>query len=127
MTQLSDLARALKHSFDTGDRGPWEKLMAPGCVNWHNTDKKVVPSLGLKAAAALKDVVKELETDVVKDVAFPGGHLIVIIVRGLVPHTGRRLNAHNCIVLEITDQGITRIDDYVDPDFGEAFKPLEKQ
>jgi hypothetical protein len=127
MTQLSPLAEALNFSFDTGDRGPWEKLMAPECVNWHNTDKKVVPSHGMKAAAALKDFVQDLQTEVVKDVGFPGGHLICIVVRGLVPMTGRRLNAHNCIVLEIGAAGMTRIDDYVDPDFSEAFKPLEKK
>ena len=26
-------ADALKYSFDTGDRGPFEALFAPGCVN----------------------------------------------------------------------------------------------
>jgi hypothetical protein len=125
MIQLSAFADALKHFFETGNRQPWEKLMAPGCINWHNTDKKEMPSQGLKSSAALKDIVQDLEAEIVKDAAFQGGHLICLIVRAYVPSTGRRMNAHNCIVLELGELGITRIDDYVDPDFAEAFKPIE--
>jgi hypothetical protein len=125
MTGLSAFAAALKHSFDTGDRGRWEALMAPGCVNWHNTDKKEVPSLELQGAGSLRDFVDDLTTEIVQDVGFPGGHLIRMVITGDVPSTGRTLDAHNCIVLQLGPDGIVRIDDYVDPSFGDAFRPLD--
>ena len=46
VSDLASAADALKLSFDTGDRGPFEALFGPGCVNWHNSDKAVVPAAG---------------------------------------------------------------------------------
>lgn len=124
MSDLSALAAALKHSFDTGDRSRWEALMAPTCVNWHNTDRQVIDSHGNPGAAALRAMVPDLRADIVKDIAFPGGHLLCMVVRGTVASTGRELDAHNCVVVELGDEGMTRIDDYVDPAMTAAFLPL---
>jgi len=123
MTELSPYANALKHSFDVGDRGPWESLMAPECVNWHNTDKREVPSKELEGAGALRDFVDDLSTTIVQDVPFEGGHLIRMVIAGTTKSTGRQFEAHNCIVLTIAENGITRIDDYVGPDLSDAFTP----
>ena len=122
---LSGTADALKHSFDTGDRGPWQALMAPGCINWHNFDKREVLSEELEGAGALRDLVGDLTTEIVQHETFPAGQLIRIVIKGTVTSTGRALDAHNCIVLTVGDHGITRIDDFVDPAFGEAFRPAD--
>jgi hypothetical protein len=39
--------------------------------------------------------------------------------------TGRALEAHNCIVLQLGVGGIRRIDDSVDPALGKVFQPLD--
>lgn len=123
MTDLSQYATALKYSFDSEDRGPWRSLMAPDCINWHNTDKREVPSAELQGAGALGDLIDDLSTEIVQDVSFEGGHLIRMVISGIAKSTGRLFEAHNCIVLTIGDDGITRIDDYVGPDLSDAFKP----
>jgi ketosteroid isomerase-like protein len=97
--------------------------MAPGCINWHNTDKQEVPAVGFGGAATLTAVVENLRADIVQDQEFPGGRLIRLVIRGSVRSTGRELAAHNCIVLTTTESGITRIDDYVDPGLIDAFRP----
>lgn len=123
--QLSDVARALKLTFDTGDRGPWEDLMAPECVNWHNSDKRVFRSIGSNGTAALRSAVVNCRADVVQAERFEnGGELISLIIRGTVSATGKELAAHNCVVVTKDDAGkIVRIDDYVDPGLGDAFEP----
>jgi ketosteroid isomerase-like protein len=116
--ELSVAAAALKHSFETGDRSRWEALFAPGCVNWHNSDRLEVPAAGFGGAGALQAILADCSCDIVQDVAFENGALIRIVVRGTVRATGRPFEAHNAIVLTTNAQGIVRIDDYVDPSFG---------
>jgi len=115
MTDSRAAAAALKHSFDTGDRSEWEALFAPGCVNWHNSDKQVVPAVGFNGAAALATIVDDLRADILQTESFPGGLLIRFAIRGTVIASGRELEAHNCLIVTDGDAGITRIDDYVDP------------
>jgi ketosteroid isomerase-like protein len=119
----SAAAAALKHSFETGDRSQWEALFAPGCVNWHNSDKLEVPAAGFGGAGALQAILADCRCEVVHDAAFEGGALICIVVRGTVRANGRPFEAHNAIVLTTNVEGITRIDDYVDPTFGSQLRP----
>jgi len=121
--EISAAAAALKHSFEAGDRSQWEALFAPGCVNWHNSDKREVPATGFGGAGALQAVLADCRCDIVRDVAFAGGALICIVVRGTVRANGRPFEAHNAIVLTMNAAGITRIDDYVDPSFGDQLRP----
>jgi ketosteroid isomerase-like protein len=115
---LSAAAAALKHSFETGDRSRWEARFAPGCVNWHNSDRLEVPAAGFGGAGALQAILADCACEVVRDVAFENGALICIVVRGTVRANGKPFEAHNAIVLTTSAEGIVRIDDYVDPSFG---------
>jgi ketosteroid isomerase-like protein len=116
---MNTAAAALKRSFDTGDRSQWEALMADDCVNWHNSDKLVVPSKsGFPGAGGLQSIVSELCCDIVQHAEFAGGQLIRFVIRGTVRATHQPLEAHMCVVLTIDDAGIRRIDDYVDPTLG---------
>ena len=115
---LSPAAAALKHSFETGDRSQWEALFAPGCVNWHNSDRREVPAAGFGGAGALQTLLADCTCEVVQDVAFEDGALICIVVRGTVRANDKPFEAYNAIVLTTNAEGIVRIDDYVDPSFG---------
>jgi ketosteroid isomerase-like protein len=121
--ELSAAAAALKHSFETGDRSQWEALFAPGCVNWHNSDKLEVPAAGFGGAGALQAILADCRCEIAQDVAFEGGALIRIVVLGTVRANGRPFEAHNAIVLTTNANGIARIDDYVDPSFGDQLRP----
>jgi ketosteroid isomerase-like protein len=120
---LSPAAAALKHSFETGDRSQWEALFAPGCVNWHNSDRREVPAAGFGGAGALQALLADCVCEVVQDVTFEQGALIRIVVRGTVRANGNPFEAHNAIVLTTSASGIVRIDDYVDPSFGTQLVP----
>ena len=120
---LSRTAAALKHSFETGDRSRWEALFAPGCLNWHNSDRREVPAAGFGGAGALQTLLTDCACEVVQDVTFEHGALIRIVVRGTVRANGRSFEAHNAIVLTTSALGIVRIDDYVDPSFGSQLVP----
>jgi ketosteroid isomerase-like protein len=111
-------AEALKYSFDTGDRGPFEALLAPECVNWHNHDKLELPAVGNPGAATLRTIVDNLRADIVQHETFPGGEMIRLVIRGTVREGGNELEAHQCIVLHNGEAGIVRIEDYVDPTLG---------
>ena len=120
---LSAAAAALKHSFETGDRTQWEALFAPGCVNWHNSDRLEVPAAGFGGAGALQAILADCRCEIARDVTFEGGALICIVVRGTVRANGRAFEAHNAIVLTTNADGIVRIDDYVDQSFGDQLRP----
>jgi ketosteroid isomerase-like protein len=111
-------AEALKYSFDTGDRAPFEALLAPECVNWHNHDKLEQPAIGNPGAAALRTIVDHLRADIVQYETFPTGAMIRLVIRGTVQASGHELEAHQCIVLHNGERGIVRIEDYVDPTLG---------
>jgi ketosteroid isomerase-like protein len=115
MNDLHTAGEALKYSFDTGDRGPFEAFFAPGCVNWHNHDKLEQPAATNEGPGVLNQLVSGLHAELLQDEVFPSGELIRIVIKGTVTSNGRPFEAHNCIVLTITDEGITRIDDYIDP------------
>jgi ketosteroid isomerase-like protein len=118
MNETRSAADALKHSFDTGDRSLFEAMFAPDCVNWHNSDKLVVPAIGFDGVGALRQLVDNLHADIIQHETFASGHMIRIAIRGTVRSSGGPLDAHNCIVLTVDGDGrITRIDDYVDPTF----------
>src|ERR1700710_276896 len=111
-------AEALKSSFDTGDRSPFEALLAPECVNWHNHDKLEQPAVGNPGAAALRTIVDDLRADIVQHETFPSGEMIRLVIRGSVIASGHELEAHQCIVLHNGPSGIVRIEGYVDPPLG---------
>jgi ketosteroid isomerase-like protein len=119
MTQKMSAPDALKHSFETGDRGPWEALFAPGCINWHNSDKLEVSAADFAGGGMFQKMVDGIDVEIVRHATFDGGELIQIAIRGTVHASGNPFDAHNCIVIATNEQGITRIEDYVDPTFGD--------
>jgi hypothetical protein len=120
---LESAAEALKISFEQFDRKPFESLFAPGCINWHQSDNIEHDAAAGAGATALKGVVENMSADIVQHVMYPGGQLIQLIVRGKVPSTGRDLFGHFCFVLHTSEEGITRIEDFDDPNFAKAFTP----
>jgi hypothetical protein len=122
---LKSAAEALKISFEQFDRKPFEALFAPGCINWHQSDKIEHQAAEGAGATALKGVVEGMTAEIVQHVMYPGGQLIQLIVRGRVIPTGRDLYGHFCFVLHTSEEGITRIEDFDDPNFGTAFLPRE--
>jgi hypothetical protein len=121
---LESAAEALKHSFESFDRSRFEALFAPGCIGWHQSDRIETDAAKSAGAAGLKGLVDNVSARILQHVMFPGGQLIQMKVTGRVINTGRELDGHFCFVLHTTDTGITRIEDFDDPNFATAFQPL---
>ena len=117
MVSVMSAVDAVKHQFDTGDRAPFEALFAPGCLLWHSGDKADVLAANRPGAAVLREIVDDLHAEIVQHEAFASGsgEMIRLIMRGTVRESGQPLEAHSCIVLAVGEQGITRIDEYIDP------------
>jgi hypothetical protein len=123
MTSVGTIAEAFALSFRTGDRGPYEAFLAPGCVDWHNSDKLEVPSVRPDGVDVLRQLVDDLHAVIVQCESFAGGGLIRFAILGTVRTTGRSLECHYCIVLEIDESGVRKVNSYVDPTFEAQLRP----
>ncbi len=94
-------------------------FLAPGAVTWHNDDKVEVDAVeNMKRVPGLHQLVDDVDVDVLQRERLEHGWLQRFVLRGTVRSTGKPLAAHNCVVVQVVDGRITRIDEYVDPTFG---------
>ena len=123
MDDLTTAVGAFKHQLETGDRAPFEALLASGAVTWHNYDKVEAPTSNPAGAAIFQELIEGPRVEVVQHEFFPGGEMVRIILGGVVRSTGLTLNVHNCVIFSLSDGLITRIDEYVDPTMFTQFAP----
>ena len=85
--------------------------LAPGAVTWHNDDKVEIDAVeNLKRLPGLHQLVDGVDVEVVRREPLESGWLQRFVLRGTVRSTGKRLAAHNCVVVHLADGLITRID-----------------
>lgn len=107
---------AINRALETGTPDDAVALLAPGAVLWHNDDKVEMDAAeGIARVAGLHDLVADVQVDVVQLEPVSCGWFQRIVLRGVVRSTGSELAAHNCAVIHVSDERITRIDEYVDP------------
>jgi len=111
---------ALNHLIETGESDDFIARLAPGAVVWHNHDDSEIDAIdNIKGIDFLQQMVDGLRIDVVRTAQIPGGWFEQVVMRGTVKASGRPLAGQNCIVVLETDGKITRIEEYVDPTFGQ--------
>jgi len=111
--------RALaKRFFDCVEAGDVDGLVACYASDariWHNTDRlEQTPS---DNEATLKGLVKRIGERVYADrrlQVFPGGFVQQHVLQGVRLHDGVRVELPACIVCEVKDGRITRLDEYFD-------------
>jgi ketosteroid isomerase-like protein len=111
--------RALaKHFFDCVEAGDVDSLVAcyaPDARIWHNTDRQEQGPAD--NAATLKGMVTRIVDRTYADrrvQVFPTGFVQQHVLQGTRKHDGARLELPACIVCEVKDGKITRLDEYFD-------------
>lgn len=109
-----DLARSFFDALEEGDLGKIEALCAPGAIVWHNTDGVERPYLqALKGLGRLfRALPVRRYVDRRVDV-YPGGFVQRHIMEGVRPD-GASASIAFCIVFEVGDGLISRVDEYYD-------------
>jgi len=111
--------RALaKRFFDCVEAGDVDGLVAcyaPDAKIWHNTDGlEQAPEDNRKTLAGMVTRILDRVYDNRRVRSFPGGFVQQHVLRGTRKHDGVRLALDACIVCEVKDGRITRLDEYFD-------------
>ena len=114
-----DAMRALaKRFFDYVEAGDVDGLVscyAPDARIWHNTDGlEQGPEDNRRTLAGMVTRILDRKYDERRLHVFPGGFVHQHVLRGARKHDGVRLALDACIVCEVKDGKITRLDEYFD-------------
>jgi len=114
-----DAMRALaKRFFDCVEAGDIDGLVAcyaPDVEIWHNTDEQIQgPEDNRKTLAGMVTRILDRVYDNRRVEVFPGGFLQQHVLRGTRKHDGVRLALPACIICQVKDGKITRLDEYFD-------------
>jgi ketosteroid isomerase-like protein len=111
--------RALaKRFFDCVEAGDVDGLVAnyaPDAKIWHNTDElEQGPDDNARTLRGMVARISDRVYDERRLSVFPGGFVHQHVLRGTRAHDGARLALPACIVCQVKDGKITRLDEYFD-------------
>jgi len=114
-----DAMRALARRFfdhvEAGDVDGLVSCYAPDARIWHNTDGlEQGPEDNRRTLAGMVTRILDRKYDERRLHVFPGGFVHQHVLRGTRKHDGVRLALDACIVCEVKDGKITRLDEYFD-------------
>jgi ketosteroid isomerase-like protein len=119
--QAEELARELLERLTNATPTHLGALFAPGGIVWHNHDRKDMDSQeDCDGIVGLREQVEGLSFQFVRSAGLPDGFLLRFIMSGTVRSNGRAMEGHNCLVAQVRDGRIVRIDEYVDPNLFSA-------
>lgn len=109
--ELCDLFFA---AISRGDIDAVRAIYAPDAVIWHNDEKaEQTPDRNLKVLGWVTRNIKDMRYEEVRRHATPTGFVEQHVLRGVAPN-GAPLEIPACIVCEVRDGHITRLDEYLD-------------
>jgi len=101
-------------ALEAGDIDTLREIYAPDAVIWHNDDLVEQPvEENLKVLQGLHRAVSGLRYDIVRRVPAPDGVLQQHVLRGRLPN-GTEAELHAAMYLQVQDEHITRIEEYLD-------------
>ena len=118
MDSADDILALAKRFFDAIEQGDIDTMynsFAPGAPIWHNTDEIIVTPEQTKAT--LTGMVKRIGDRHYAERrihTFPGGFVQQHALTGTRTHDGGAVRLPCCIVCEVKDGKITRLDEYFD-------------
>lgn len=108
------VAKRLVDRLIAGDVAGVGEVYAEDVVVFRNFDGRELPRAKvLKVVGFLAANVRELRYDDLRITPTPKGFVQQHVLRGLAPN-GAELAAHACLVAEVVDGRIRRIDEYID-------------
>lgn len=119
MTQDDDAIRAMAKGFfdaiERGDIAAMAACFAPGAKIWHNTDELIVTVDQTKTTlAGMVERISDRSYAERRLNVFPGGFVQQHALEGMRTHDGEKVRLPCCIVCEVKDNLITRLDEYFD-------------
>lgn len=122
-----EAVRALaKRFFDCVEAGDVDGLVAcyaPDARIWHNTDRaEQTPAENRATLNAMVARILDREYADRRLQVFPGGFVQQHVLKGARAHDGVRVELPACIVCQVTDGKVTRLDEYFDSAQVAAFR-----
>ncbi|MBK7328157.1 MAG: nuclear transport factor 2 family protein [Dehalococcoidia bacterium] len=109
--ELCDLFFA---AISRGDIDAVRAIYAPDAVIWHNDEKaEQTPDRNLKVLGWVTRNIRDMRYEEVRRHETPTGFVEQHVLRGVAPN-GAPLEIPACIVCEVRDGHITRLDEYLD-------------
>jgi ketosteroid isomerase-like protein len=109
-----DLCDRLFSAIMRGDIEAVRGIYAPDAVIWHNDDKTAqAPEQNLRVLGWVTRNVKDLRYEEIRRHETPAGFVQQHVLRGIAPN-GTPIEVPACIVCEVRDGRITRLDEYLD-------------
>lgn len=109
-----DVAERLFAAIQSGDTAAVFDIYAPDVKVWHNNDQVTQGrDDNLRIIRWLAANIPDLRYEDIRRHELPGGFIQQHVLRGTAPN-GRALEVPACIVCEVADGHVTRLDEYLD-------------
>ena len=109
-----ELCDQLFSAIMSGDIDAVRAIYAPDAVIWHNNDQlEETPERNLRVLGWVTKNIKDLRYEEMRRHETPTGFVQQHVLRGFAPN-GAALEIPACIICEVKDGRITRLDEYLD-------------
>lgn len=109
-----DICDQLFSAIMRGDIDAVRAIYAPDAVIWHNNDQlEETPDRNLRVLGWVTKNIKDLRYEEMRRHETSSGFVQQHVLRGIAPN-GTALEIPACIVCEVKDGRITRLDEYLD-------------
>ncbi len=111
---MRELADNFAKAFEEGDVATINSIYAPNAVVWHNTDEREQPrDENIALARAVPTIFSSFKYRDVRVQLFDGGYVQQHVLHA-VQMDGSLLRIPVCVVVQVANNQITRIDEYYD-------------
>jgi ketosteroid isomerase-like protein len=118
MSDAAAMRQLAKHFFDCVEKGDVDGLVAcyaPDAKIWHNTDGvEQSPEDNRQTLKGMAARIVDRLYDERRVHVFPEGFVHQHVLRGTRKHDGQRVSLSACIICQVKDGKITRLDEYFD-------------
>ncbi|MGH2632644.1 MAG: nuclear transport factor 2 family protein [Tepidiformaceae bacterium] len=109
-----DVAERLFAAIQSGDTDAVSEVYSPNVKVWHNNDQVTQGREdNLRVIGWLAQNIPDLRYEEVRRQALPNGFVQQHVLRGTAPN-GKLLEVPACIICEVVDGHVTRLDEYLD-------------
>jgi ketosteroid isomerase-like protein len=113
--QSLEVADRLFKAIERGDVAAIREIYAPGVKIWHNNDGATqTADQNLAVLGWVVANISEREYAEIRRQATPTGFVQQHVLRGRVKSSGKELRLPSCIICDVEDGRITRLDEYFD-------------
>jgi len=109
-----DVAERLFAAIQAGDTATVSEIYNPDVKVWHNNDQVTQGrDDNLRVIGWLAKNIPDLRYEEIRRQALPSGFVQQHVLRGTAPN-GKLLEVPACIICEVVDGHVTRLDEYLD-------------